>query len=235
MNGEDKRPIDGDFNGNEGNNQGLNDSMDEKSGRGAEWRGEEENGYFSSRKSSGERWNESSSYGGGIYGSSGENLDGGNGENGGRGYYGGNGENGGRGYYGGNGENGGNGYFSAPRNGYPPQGEGIYADGSERRKGLGIAGFVLGLISVVCCCIEILPLICAILAIIFCVLRLKVKNDGLAIAGLVLGIIGSLFGLFSVIILSSGVMNEFDSMYSDMFEEIYGAILKFAKNFPKKF
>ena len=223
MNGEDKRPIDGDFNGNEGNNQGLNDSMDEKSGRGAEWRGEEENGYFSSRKSSGERWNESSSYGGGIYGSSGENLDGGNGENG------------GRGYYGGNGENGGNGYFSAPRNGYPPQGEGIYADGSERRKGLGIAGFVLGLISVVCCCIEILPLICAILAIIFCVLRLKVKNDGLAIAGLVLGIIGSLFGLFSVIILSSGVMNEFDSMYSDMFEEIYGAILKFAKNFPKKF
>ena len=223
MNGEDKRPIDGDFNGNEGNNQGRNGSMDEKSGRGAEWRGEEENGYFSSRKSSGERWNESSSYGGGIYGSSGENLDGGNGENG------------GSGYYGGNGENGGNGYFSAPRNGYPPQSEGIYADGSERRKGLGIAGFVLGLISVVCCCIEILPLICAILAIIFCVLRLKVKSDGLAIAGLVLGIIGSLFGLLSVIILSSGVMNEFDSMYSDMFEEIYGAILKFAKNFPKKF
>ena len=220
MNGEDKRPIDGDFNGN---NQGLNGSFDEKSGRGAEWRGEEENGYFSSRKSAGERWNESSSYGGEDYGSSSENLGGGNGENG------------GRGYYGGNGENGGDGYFSTPRNGYAPQTEGIYADDSGRRKGLGIAGFILGLISVLCCCLEIIPLVCAILAIIFCVLRIKVKNDGLAIAGLVLGIIGTLFGIFMIIILSSGVMNDFDSMYSDMFEEMYGAIVKFAKNFPKKF
>lgn len=63
-------------------------------------------------------------------------------------------------------------------------------------KGLSIAAMVLGIVSVVFCCVWYLSIPCAILAIIFGVIGKKRDGRGMAIAGLVLGIIAiALYGL----------------------------------------
>lgn len=63
-------------------------------------------------------------------------------------------------------------------------------------KGLSIAAMVLGIVSVVLCCIWYLSIPCAILAIIFGIIGKKRDGRGMAIAGLVLGIIAiALYGL----------------------------------------
>ena len=54
-------------------------------------------------------------------------------------------------------------------------------------KGWGIAGFILGLISIF---IGVLGLIPGILGLIFCIMQFKKGRTGLAIAGLILSIIG---------------------------------------------
>lgn len=56
-------------------------------------------------------------------------------------------------------------------------------------KGLSIASMVLGIVSVVLCCLWYVSLPCAILAIIFGIIGKKRDGRGMAIAGLVLGII----------------------------------------------
>ena len=63
-------------------------------------------------------------------------------------------------------------------------------------KGLSIAAMVLGIVSVVLCCIWYLSIPCAILAIVFGIIGKKRDGRGMAIAGLVLGIIAiALYGL----------------------------------------
>lgn len=56
-------------------------------------------------------------------------------------------------------------------------------------KGLSIAAMVLGIVSVVLCCLWYVSLPCAILAIIFGTIGKKRDGRGMAIAGLVLGIV----------------------------------------------
>ena len=63
-------------------------------------------------------------------------------------------------------------------------------------KGLSIAAMVLGIVSVVFCCVWYLSIPCSILAIIFGIIGKKRDGRGMAIAGLVLGIIAiALYGL----------------------------------------
>ena len=63
-------------------------------------------------------------------------------------------------------------------------------------KGLSIAAMILGIVSVVLCCIWYIAIPCAILAIIFGIIGKKRDGRGMAIAGLVLGIIALiLYGL----------------------------------------
>ncbi len=76
---------------------------------------------------------------------------------------------------------------------------------SRAYKGFSIAALVLGIASVagVCCCcccgLFFLPLICGVLAIVFAVIAARKAPDkkmpGMAIAGLILGIIGVLLTL----------------------------------------
>jgi len=77
--------------------------------------------------------------------------------------------------------------------GYPPP------SGPQPSKGLGITGFVLGLIGVIVMCCGIGPLL-GIPAIICSALQLKKNKTSLAIAGLILGILavslGALLALF---------------------------------------
>ncbi len=65
-----------------------------------------------------------------------------------------------------------------------------------------IVSMILGIVSIiVCCCIPYFSLILSIIAIIFAIVGKKKsgKFDGFAVAGLTLGIIGTVFGLVTVI------------------------------------
>ncbi len=70
------------------------------------------------------------------------------------------------------------------------------------KKGFAIASFVLGIVSIVLFFIPLLPLLTAVLAIIFGGVSLHAKESGrgFAIAGLVLGIIMLVFYVLVIII-----------------------------------
>lgn len=59
----------------------------------------------------------------------------------------------------------------------------------EEKKGLSIASMILGIVSVVLCCVWYISVPCSVLAIIFGIIGKKKGGRGMAIAGLVLGII----------------------------------------------
>lgn len=65
--------------------------------------------------------------------------------------------------------------------------------------GFGIAGFVLGLLSILLFWIWFLGGVIAILGLVFSIIQLRKKKTGLAIAGLVLSIIGILLPLILVV------------------------------------
>lgn len=65
----------------------------------------------------------------------------------------------------------------------------------QENKGQSIASMVLGLVGLL-----IFALPCGILAIIFSALGRKKGGKGFAIAGLILGIFDTVFGLFNIII-----------------------------------
>jgi uncharacterized Zn finger protein (UPF0148 family) len=73
---------------------------------------------------------------------------------------------------------------------------------SEKPKkyGLGIASLILGILSVVLCCVFFVGIPCALAAIILGIIQL-IKNQpkGLAIAGIILGGIGLFLGVILVI------------------------------------
>jgi hypothetical protein len=91
-------------------------------------------------------------------------------------------------------------YGAAPH-GYPGY-PGYPQQGSAPGSGMGVAGFVLGLLGVLLCWIPGIGVICATLGIIFGSVGMnQLKrvggNTGLAVTGLVLGILGALlFVLF---------------------------------------
>lgn len=61
---------------------------------------------------------------------------------------------------------------------------------TTEKKGFSIASLVLGIVSIVLCCIWYISIPSAIMAIIFGILGKKQGGKGMATAGLVLGIIG---------------------------------------------
>ena len=73
-------------------------------------------------------------------------------------------------------------------------------DGVPRSRGWSVASMVLGILSILCCCLTYGGLIMAVLAIIFAIVSRRNLGyfDGMAIAGLVTGIIGLVFGAMTV-------------------------------------
>ena len=72
---------------------------------------------------------------------------------------------------------------------------------TETPSGMAIAGLVLGILSMVCCCIWYVSAILAILALVFSIITV-VKNKpgkGMAIAGIVCGAIGLVMAIVVVI------------------------------------
>lgn len=76
-------------------------------------------------------------------------------------------------------------------------------------KGFGITGFILSLLSIISLFLSlglisslvssIFALIFGILGLIFCIIQLKKERTGLAIAGLVISIIGIAIGAFNIV------------------------------------
>lgn len=76
--------------------------------------------------------------------------------------------------------------------------------------GLSVAGLVLGILAVVFCWIPIvnwLSVIMGILAIVFGIVGVVKKNGGLAIAALILGVIGFGFAAYMKFAVTKGVMD----------------------------
>lgn len=68
---------------------------------------------------------------------------------------------------------------------------------SNKAGGLAIASLVLGILSLLCCCIGI-GVLFGLLAIIFAIISLvKKKGTGFCVAGIITGAIGLIFGIIS--------------------------------------
>ena len=107
---------------------------------------------------------------------------------------------------------------------YPPY-DPLMTPAKREGKGFSIAAMILGIFSVVCCCLTPVSLICSILAIVFSILgRLRSGYfNGMAMAGLVCGIIAFVLGAYSII---SSLLNpvqidkEWMEQYFAMLEEL---------------
>lgn len=97
--------------------------------------------------------------------------------------------------------------------------EEVYVPGKKATKAWSIAALVLSIISLLCCCFDWLALGLGVLAIIFSVVSRKSLGyfDGMAVAALVVGIIGSVFGLTSIVMTPIIVNSEF---YKQLLEEL---------------
>jgi hypothetical protein len=87
----------------------------------------------------------------------------------------------------------------------------IYASGQEippyamaapptDRKGFAVASLVLGIVSMLFCCLAYLTFLPALLSIIFGALGLKSSKKGIAIAGLILGAVAIVIGILLTIL-----------------------------------
>ena len=78
------------------------------------------------------------------------------------------------------------------------------------RRGWSVAAFILSIISVLCCCLPVLNITLGAIAVGFVVIsRIKLGYfDGLSIAALIIGVFGIVFGISTLIALSSSVLKN---------------------------
>ncbi len=69
----------------------------------------------------------------------------------------------------------------------------------QEKKGLSITSMVLGIVSIVLCCVYYISIPSSILAIIFGAVGMKKGGKGMAIAGIVCGIIGLALYILAII------------------------------------
>ena len=98
-------------------------------------------------------------------------------------------------------------------------------DIKSRNRGFAIASMVLGIFSILCCCSIYIGLITGILAVTFAIIsRVRMGYfDGMAIAGLVLGIIGLVFTI-SIIVVDALFAEQYlewiKTEYPDIYEQL---------------
>jgi hypothetical protein len=90
-------------------------------------------------------------------------------------------------------------------------------DGKHKSMGWSVASMVVGIVSVVCCCLGWSGLILGTMAIVLSVVSRKSLGyfDGMSIAGLVLGIFGFVFGVS--LLVGNMIMDE--SFWQSFMEE----------------
>jgi hypothetical protein len=112
-----------------------------------------------------------------------------------------------------------------PGGSYIPPYDPYMRPAKKESSGFSLAAMILGIFSVVCCCLTPVSLICAILAIVFSIFGRRQHGffNGMAMAGLVCGIIAFVLGVYSIIstLLNPIVLDEeFLKQYFAMIEEI---------------
>ncbi len=93
------------------------------------------------------------------------------------------------------------------------------AGGRRGTKAWSVAALILSILSLLCCCFDWLGLGLGILAIVFSIVSRGSLGyfDGMAVAALVVGIIGAVFGLSSIIMTPIIQNSEY---YKQLLEEL---------------
>lgn len=76
----------------------------------------------------------------------------------------------------------------------------LYADNKKPGRGFGIASMVLGILSLVCCCTAYFGIVLGVLGLIFGIISYKKGSNGFAIAGIITSSFGILTGIIMVFI-----------------------------------
>ncbi len=114
--------------------------------------------------------------------------------------------------------------------GNPPLPELYGIGGSDKGKfyAFSIASMILGIISITCCCLAGVPIVLAVLAVVFSSLRMSQSPNGFSVAGLVTGIIGLILNGLMLILLFGG-NTEFDfTEFESIMESLDDAVRAFA-------
>lgn len=104
----------------------------------------------------------------------------------------------------------------------------VNPNGRRKTYSWSVSSLICGIISVVCCCIGYGAVVLGILAIVFSIISRKNLGyfDGMAVAGLVLGIMGFILGgaiLVSTYIIDEEFIEEYTRYLEQYMEELEGA------------
>ena len=96
--------------------------------------------------------------------------------------------------------------------------EEIFDLAKPKSRGWSVASMVLGIVSVVCCCMGWASMLSAVLAIVFAVVSRKSLGyfDGMSIAGLILGIFGSVMGIMMIWVTYGPMAEALDEIYKEL-------------------
>ncbi len=104
-----------------------------------------------------------------------------------------------------------------------PYNQNYYQQGPPKRNNMALASMIIGIISIIACCMPIIQFPLGVAAIVLAVLSRKGRPfTGYAVAGLVLGIVSSVMSVGLTIL--EGVMMsnpEFWAMYNSLLSEAY--------------
>lgn len=85
------------------------------------------------------------------------------------------------------------------------------------RRGLAIAAMIMGILSIVVCCVPIFAMPAGLAAIVMGILSVKSSGQGFAVAGIVLGVIGLVMGIgYMVMSLMVYSQMDFDAIMNEM-------------------
>ena len=81
------------------------------------------------------------------------------------------------------------------------------------RRGMAIASLILGIASIVLCCLWYLSIICAVVGIVLGIMSLKSSGHGMALAGIICGSVGLVLCIVMLILGAIGLSNYYLNEY----------------------
>lgn len=75
----------------------------------------------------------------------------------------------------------------------------LYENGEKPRTGMGVASMVLGISSLVCCCVPFFGMITAVIGLILGICSCKKGSNGFGIAGIITSALGIIIGIVSIV------------------------------------
>ncbi len=93
----------------------------------------------------------------------------------------------------------------------------VMRNGRPKTKGWSVASLVLGILSVVCCCIGYAGIVFGIAAIAVSIISRRSLGyfDGMCIGGLLLGIFGTVFAIATLVVIATIPEEYFDEFWAE--------------------